>query len=202
MPKWKDVLACCLLCVEQGDFTTVQRLLALQGPATKGNLNSVRELPQLWEHSYLSHSATNWSGPWQHFSPCTSQHAPKSEHGLGVDAGHEISKEVWVALGWLGGVTLTKMLFAVPCQQCLEGTLCSPDFTDVTWEQEIQFACTCDIPPLRGRSHARFVDAHGQKEQQQSEGLQKLTSLNYTLALEIGRLVPDLLYKHTSAGAG
>lgn len=33
----------------------------------------------------------------------------------------------------------------------------------------------CDIPPVRGKDHARFINARGGKEQQKSEGLKKIT---------------------------
>lgn len=72
------------------------------------------------------------------------------------------------------------------------------------WPRSIFALVYCDVPALWGKEHPRFLDACGQKEWLKSEGLQRLQVLlvNYTLGIEIGMLVPDLLYKHMAAGFG
>lgn len=53
----------------------------------------------------------------------------------------------------------------------------------------------CDIQPLRGEDHPRFVNACGGNVQQKSEDLKKnhkVLLVNYIAVMEISILVPDL----------
>lgn len=109
------------------------------------------------------------------------------------------SEEVWVPSGWLRGVTLIRMFLAA-------SNLGDTTFTWFYWCYLGVRDTVCMHlwhPTLKGKgAPPRFVNAHGEKEQQKSEGLQKFTLVNYTLGMEIGRLVSNLLYKHISVGVG
>lgn len=51
----------------------------------------------------------------------------------------------------------------------------------------------CDIQPLKGKDHPRFVNACGGEEVRGSEKNHKVLLINYIPGMEISIFVPDLL---------
>lgn len=72
-------------------------------------------------------------------------------------------------------------------------------------ESEKSFrSCALYLPSVmshsREREYSRFVDTHGQKEVRGSTIAAEVLLVNYTLAMEIGVLVPDLLVQACNIG--